>query len=173
MAEVQKCVKEDIGPNVIRSMMNHRLCAIEGIVKNEFLHTQSGKPAEDLAVRATSIVPDSVTVRSRKLVNFVSPANGRTMQMLMVTLKNSGSTPIRVVDADITWRDASGTIIGTRNYTIFAESDSSPGISPGNSWTTRKGDGFLLLNPVGLDGTTAKAKSVKVEITKVLERSGM
>jgi len=154
-------------------IMEGKHAGMTGIIANEFLHSQSGTPAEDLAARSTSIDPDSVTVRSRKLVDFVSPANGKTMQMLMVTLKNSGSTSIRVVDADITWRDASGTIIGTRNYTIFAESDSSPGISPGNSWTTRKGDGFLLLNPVGLDGTTAKAKSVKVEITKVLERSGM
>lgn len=107
------------------------------------------------------------TVQNAKLVDFVSPANGRTMQMVIVTLKNTGSTPIRVVDAEITSRDSSGKVVETHNYTIFAKSDSSPGIAPGSTWTTRKGEGFILPG-----NGVEKSKSVKVKITTVMEHSG-
>lgn len=151
-----------------------------GIVPNEFLHNltdasesapeRSAKsehetnPAAEVTARSTL----RATVRSSKLVDFVSPGSGQKMQMMIVTLKNTGSTPIRAVDADITWRDSSGNVLGTHNYTIFAESNSAPGIVPGSTWTTRKGEGFTI--PYGA-GIGEKAKSVKVEITKVLEFS--
>lgn len=115
-----------------------------------------------------SIGNSKVAVISSKLVNFVSPANGKKMQMVIVTLKNTDSSPIRVVDADITSYDSSGAIVGTNNYTIFAESDSSPGIAPGETWTTRKGEGFILPG----FGVGTKSKTVKVEITDVQENSG-
>lgn len=108
-----------------------------------------------------------VTVISSKLVDFVSPSNGEKMQMVIVTLKNTDSSPIRVVDAEITSYDSSGAIVGTNNYTIFAESDSSPGIAPGRTWTTRKGEGFIL------PGVGRRSKTVKVNITDVQENSGI
>lgn len=105
-----------------------------------------------------------VQVVSNKLVDFVSPTNGQKLQMLMVTLKNTGSTPIRVVDADITARDSSGKIVCTTNYTIFAEFDSSSGLAPGRTWTTRKGEGFILQ-------WGAKATKADVRITNVREHA--
>ena len=90
--------------------------------------------------------------------------------MLIVTLKNNGTTPVRVVDADITWSDSAGNVIDTRNYTICAEFDSQSGIAPGGTWTTRKGEGFIIAYGPGIG---EKAKTVKVKITKVREHSEM
>ncbi len=146
-----------------------------GIVPNEFLHAELPAPANPEA-RPGDVPKDksnsgnSLTVRSSKLVDFVSPATGQKMLMMMVTLKNNGSTPVRVVEADITWSDAAGNVIEMRNYTIYAEFDSAPGIVPGGTWKTQKGEGFII--PYG-PGIGEKAKSVKVEITKVLERSDL
>jgi len=109
------------------------------------------------------------TVLSSKLVDFVSPANGKKMQMVIVSLKNTGSTPIRTVVADITPRDSSGKVMNTTTYTVFAEFDSSPGIAPGRTWTTPKGEGFILPGY----GIGTRAKSVEVRITEVLEHAEM
>jgi hypothetical protein len=109
------------------------------------------------------------TVRSSKLVDFVSPTSGQKMQMVIVTLKNTGSRPIRAVDADITSRDSSGKIVTTTNYCIFAKSDSSPGIAPGSTWTTPKGEGYILQD----FGRGPRSMTVEVRITEVLEHSGI
>ncbi len=162
-------------------IMEGKHSGLTGIVPNEFLHQQSHRSEAAPKRSAKSDHETNTTagetarttkaiVGSSKLVDFVSPANGKKMLMMIVTLKNTGSTPIRVVDADITWRDSSGNVLGTHNYTIFAEFDSAPGIAPGSSWTTRKGEGFTI--PYG-PGIGEKAKSVKVQITKVLEHSGL
>lgn len=108
-------------------------------------------------------------VLSSKLVDFVSPTNGRKMQMVIVTLKNTGSTPVRGVQATIISRDASGKIVTRENFSIFAEFDSSPGIAPGQTWTTPKGEGYILPNY----GVGTRAKKAEVRITEVLEHAGM
>ncbi len=107
-------------------------------------------------------------VVSSRLGYFLSPEYGRNVQIVIVTLKNTGSRPIRVVDADLIYRDASGES-RTHNYTIFAASDSEPGIAPGRTWTTPKGEGVIPL----AHGFGEKLKSVKVQITQVLEDSGI
>lgn len=151
-------------------IMEGKHSGLTGIIPNEFLHNSAEQEAP-LPANAAARPAITAIIRSSKLVDFVSPTNGQKFQMLMVTLKNTGSTHVRVVDADITWRDSSGNVLGSHNYTIFAEFDSSPGIAPGGTWTTRKGEGFLI--PGYGVGDGARAKSVKVEITKVLEHSGI
>lgn len=154
----------------------------KGVVPNEFLHaeppgvpgknarTSDGGKKKSPASKDRAPSANTVTVRSSKLVDFVSPATGQKMLMLIVTLKNNGTTPVRVVDADITWSDSAGNVIDTRNYTICAEFDSQPGIAPGGTWTTRKGEGFIIAYGPGIG---EKAKTVKVKITKVREHSEM
>jgi len=161
-------------------IMEGKHSGMTGIVPNEFIHakthgsdTISGTASQTneetrLGTGGADLQTMTATVRGSRLVDFVSPTNANKMQMLKVTLKNTGSTAIRVVDADITWRDESGNILGTHNYTIFAVSDSAPGIQPGKTWTNPKGEGFLL--PIFTDdGAATKAKSVDVKITKLLE----
>lgn len=144
-----------------------------GIVPNEFLHAElpgtsnpEARPGDARQNKSNS--GSSLTVRSSKLVDFVSPATGQKMLLMIVTLKNNGSTPVRVVDADITWSDAAGNVIGMHNYTIYAASDSAPGIIPGGTWTTRKGEGFIIAYGPGIG---EKATTVKVKITKASEHS--
>ncbi len=116
------------------------------------------------------------TTRARVLssepVSFISPGNGKRMQQVHVTWENTGTTPIRVVDADIISRDSVGNILERHNYTIYAEFDHSPGVRPGEIYTTPAGEGFILSGYRGLPGYT-EAQTVDVRITNVLEKSGM
>ena len=114
----------------------------------------------------------TATVQNSRLTSFVSPANGKKMQMVMVTWKNTGSTPIRVVDAEIVHRDSSNAVLGTHNYTIFSASDTSPGVAPGETYSTPAGEGFLLPGFRGLPNYK-ESKTVRVRITAVLEHSGI
>lgn len=116
--------------------------------------------------RAVDSIP-RVVVDKARLTTFVSPANGLKMQMLIVTLRNIGAIPIRVVDADIVALDATGNVISETNYTIYAKFDVEPGLTPGRSFTTRQGEGFIIPT----FGVGPWAKSVKVRITEVLEQS--
>ena len=156
-------------------IMDGKHAGATGIVPNEFLQAEPANASKTATQsmedrKSSPIAADTVIVRSSSLVDFVSPATGKKMLMMIVMLKNNGSTPVRVVDADITWSDAAGNVIRMQNYTIYAEFDSAPGIVPGGTWKTRKGEGFII--PYG-PGIGEKAKSVKVEITKVLERSDL
>lgn len=115
----------------------------------------------------------SAAVRNSELQWFRNQGNGKEMQMLIVILENTGSTPVRVVDADITARDSAGRILGQWNYTLYAAFDMQPGIPPGSTNTTPAGEGFFL--PIGYPGLPGyvEAKTVDVRITSVLEHSGM
>jgi hypothetical protein len=85
--------------------------------------------------------------------------------MVLVDWRNTGTTTIRAVDADITSYDARGNKLdsGARDYAIYAVSDSSRGIAPGKRYTEPDGKGFILAPGVG------KAARVDVKITEVVE----
>jgi hypothetical protein len=138
-----------------------------GVIPNEFLHVHVDlpKPIPETEPQESP----SVSVRSSRLVDFVNPNIDKKMRMLIVTLKNTGNVPVRVVDADITWLDASGNVLGSINYTIYIEFDSAPGIEPGKTWTTKKDEGFIL--PLSQGGD--RAKKVEVRVTKVLQQCEM
>ncbi len=120
-------------------------------------------------VEAEARKPQAIVVRNQ-LVGFISPENGQRMQMLSVTLKNTGLTPIRSVDARITYFDFSDKIIGTHKYSVYAKFDNEPGILPGHFWTTPKGEGII---PQAFVGFEKRLKSARVNITEVSEKSGM
>ena len=93
------------------------------------------------------------------------------MQKVLVSWKNIGSTEIRVVDASITHSDSFDNLLGTHDYTIFARSDSMPGVAPGETYTTPESDGFVLPGFRGLPGYE-ESKNVDVSITEVRKHSG-
>ena len=68
--------------------------------------------------------------------------------MVLVDWKNTGSTPIRVVKADIVAYDASGAELasGTKDYTIYAASNSQSGIVAGETYAEPSGEGFVLVS---------------------------
>ncbi len=112
--------------------------------------------------------PAAKIVRVR-LVPYTTPDEFRT-QMLLVDWRNTGTTTIRAVDADITAYDATGNKLRlwngnyTINYTVYAVGDSSPGIAPGRVYTEPLGEGFAL--PLIDSPEAAKAE---VKITEVVE----
>jgi hypothetical protein len=121
----------------------------------------SGVEARQPGADNGSAIP-SATILSSALVDFVDDKGNKT-QKVVVRWKNSGMTPIRAIDAEITHWDASGELLGKYNYTIFATFDDEPGVAPGEINTTR---GFILPG-------FKVSKSVEVSVTKVLEHSGM
>jgi len=107
--------------------------------------------------------PSAKVVRAR-VVPFITPDGSRT-QMVLVDWRNTGTTTVRAVDADIVPYDASGNRLGSgaNDYAIYAESDSSPGIAPGKRYTEPKDKGFIL------SPGFAEAARVEVHITEVVE----
>jgi len=107
--------------------------------------------------------PAAVVVRAR-LVPF-SRAQSVGTQMVLVDWRNTGTTTIRAVDADIITFDARGRRLesGAKNKPIYAVSDSSPGIAPGETYTEPNGEGFILAPDF------TRAARVRVKITEVVE----
>ncbi len=91
--------------------------------------------------------------------------DGEVFREVVVAWKNTGTTTIRAVDAKIVCFDR-GLAIEKNSYTIYACFDSDPGIRPGETKVTKAGEGFRLR-------AYSPADSVDVQITKVLEKSGM
>jgi carboxymethylenebutenolidase len=106
----------------------------------------------------------SAEVIRARVVPF-SRANSVGTQMVLVDWRNTGTTTIRAVDADIIPFDARGRRLesGAMNKPIYAVSDSSPGIAPGETYVEPNGDGFILAPGF------PKAARVKVTITEVVE----
>ena len=111
-------------------------------------------------------------VLTAELAPFQNPTNGKVFQEVIVTWINTGEEPIRVVDAHITALSNSGSRILDITYTIYAESDSKPGVMPGEAYTDKKGEGFKLPGFAGLPGYEP-ASSVSVEIVSTATQSGM
>jgi predicted RNA-binding Zn-ribbon protein involved in translation (DUF1610 family) len=93
-------------------------------------------------------------------------AQGRQAQAVYVDWKNSGNRPVRVVDVQIDVFDEEGFRIehACGNNCIYAEFGSSPGVQPGETWTTPRDRGRIL--PTVLGPTAAR---VMVTITRVKE----
>jgi hypothetical protein len=98
-------------------------------------------------------------------VSIVTERNpiGRDVRFIKVRWKNTGTRPIRVIDGNIMINDNTGALPPKFEYTIFAVSESEPGIMPGETYIHTEG-GFAL--PMG-----CTAKEARVEFTKVLEDS--
>jgi hypothetical protein len=109
---------------------------------------------------------------SAKLAPFKNAANGKMGQEVIATWRNVGDAPVRAVDANIKLRDPNGNIIDSFTYTIYAEFDDAPGVLPGETYTTKAGNGFKPPGFQGLPGYTP-ADSVEVTITKSSKTSGM
>ena len=109
--------------------------------------------------------PAAKVVRVR-LVPYTTPDGHRT-QMLLVDWRNTGTTTIRAVDADITPYDANGNVLEFSARTdkpIYAVSDSDPGIAPGRLYVEPVGRGYIV-------GSAYEPEAVRVEvkITEVVE----
>jgi hypothetical protein len=106
----------------------------------------------------------SVKVVKARVVPYLAP-DGRRTQMVLVDWRNTGTTTVRAVDADIIPYDANGNRLGSgaTDYAIYAESDSSPGIAPGKRYTEPMGKGFILAPGF------AEASRVEINITEVVE----
>jgi len=126
----------------------------------------------------------SVTIVSVRLVPFIIPQGAlpaRRTQMVLVDWTNTGNTPVRAVEADITLRGASGNALRdpfrgntTTNMCIYAIGDDNPGVSPGTTYQEPEGEGFVIIPGLpGMQDDTLRATSATVTITKVSEKSGM
>lgn len=107
--------------------------------------------------------PSAKVVRAR-VIPYITP-NGTRTQMVLVDWRNTGTTTVRAIDADIVPYDASGNRLGSgaSDYAIYAESDSSPGIVPGKKYTEPMGNGFILAPGF------AEAVRVEINIPEVVE----
>jgi hypothetical protein len=85
--------------------------------------------------------------------------------MVMVDWRNTGTTRIRAVDANIFAYAADGTISEWSRYDhpIYAVSDTEPGIGPGKTYKEPTGRGYILAP--GFDA----AARVEVTIMEVVE----
>ena len=109
----------------------------------------------------------SAEVLRSRLVPFDSPNSKWPMQMVITTWRNTGHGPIRDVEARFKFRDRNKQILAIRDYTLYAAYDDEPGIQPGKSYTTPKGEGYIFFDPL------EKPHSVDVEILSVSEHSGL
>lgn len=92
-------------------------------------------------------------------------ANGFDTVMIYVDWKNTGSRPVRVVDAKINAFDAAGNaveVMPVRDYTIYAVFNDRPGITPGETYIEPQGEGFVAPKPTGGMPTRATARITKV-----------
>jgi hypothetical protein len=107
--------------------------------------------------------PSAKVIRAR-LVPFINP-DGERYTMVMVDWRNTGTTRIRAVDANIFAYAADGTISEWSRYDhpIYAVSDTEPGIGPGKTYKEPTGRGYILAP--GFDA----AARVEVTITEVVE----
>jgi len=111
----------------------------------------------------------SAVVLEARVVPFQSPTpNVGRIQEVITTWKNTGTTPIRAIEAKFTFRNAAQQIIGTNDYTLYAEFDSAPGVLPGATYTTPAGQGFKFSPKL-----RGEAASVDVTIKSVKEHSGI
>jgi hypothetical protein len=107
--------------------------------------------------------PSAKVIKAR-LVPFINP-DGERYTMVMVDWKNTGTTRIRAVDANIFAYAADGTISEWSRYDhpIYAVSDTDPGIAPGKTYKEPTGRGYILAPGFGA------AARVEATITEVVE----
>lgn len=102
----------------------------------------------------------SAKIINARLVPPRSPATGRLMQRVVTTWKNTGTTPVRVIEARFIFRDAAGRVLDTHDYTLYASFGDS--VPPGATYTTPAGDGFLYPGLKRAAGVEITIRSVKL-----------
>jgi len=123
--------------------------------------------SETESIPTSPQIQESAEIVRGRLEPFVT-AQGESAQIVMVDWQNTGSTTIRAVFADINAYDAEGNKLDSSapDYCIYACADSSPGISPGETYTIPDGQGFVLANSPEIPGFS-QASRVEVTITRV------
>lgn len=106
----------------------------------------------------------SAEIVSSRLVSFKSNATKLPLQRVKTTWKNTGTLPIRVIEARFTFRDERKQVINTTDYTLYAASSSDAGVPPGRTYSTPKDEGFVFINP------TVRADSVEVTILSASDK---
>lgn len=83
--------------------------------------------------------------------------------MAMVTWKNTGTTPIRWVRVHIGLINSKGELLELlKDVPIYADSNSSPGVAPGQIYVNPKGEGWIL--PRYPNETVAKIEAQVSEV---------
>jgi hypothetical protein len=97
-----------------------------------------------------------------RLVPYTNP-QGRILQMLLIDWKNTGTLPIGLVNATVTFFDADGQQLDEiRNWSVYATHDQKKAIKPGQAYEALPGDGFVFMTPDGAKAATANAVLTKV-----------
>jgi hypothetical protein len=111
------------------------------------------RPVEQASIQ---FISSEVSLVPKSAINPEIVAEGREMAELRITWKNTGSTNIHGVKADIELLDNQGQVIEKMKYWVFAtsgwglsgetpEPNAGPGIAPGVTYTDPPGEGFRLL----------------------------
>jgi len=119
------------------------------------------------------------TITSVRLVPFTT-SNGPRTQMVLVDWTNTGNTPIRAIDVDMTLRDAQGNALRDPysgatviRDCIYATGDDQPGVPPGTTYRPPDDGWVIIPGPPGMQDDTLRATSATVTIVKVSEKSGL
>jgi tetratricopeptide (TPR) repeat protein len=93
-------------------------------------------------------------------------ATGSDTKMVYVDWKNTGNRPVRAVSAKLkVYDDAGNEIASYPSYPVYASSNDSSGVAPGESYVKPKGEGFALGKIPGKTPTRVTAEITKVEET--------
>lgn len=96
-----------------------------------------------------------------RLAPFVSP-QGKTLQIVLIDWKNTGTLPIGQVSATVTFFDADGQQLDEiKNWSVFTTYDRKKMIQPGQTVQGSNNDGFVFLTPDGTKAATATAVLTK------------
>jgi hypothetical protein len=102
-----------------------------------------------------------------KLLPIVNAANGKNAQQIVVTWKNTGSVPIRIVKANMAaCGKGNALLFEVKDYTVFATFQDRPGIAPGEVCSVEPG--FILPGYEGMPGYEP-AEFATAELTYVSE----
>jgi predicted nucleic acid-binding Zn ribbon protein len=110
------------------------------------------RPVEQASIQ---FISSEVSLVPKSAINPEIVAEGREMAELRITWKNTGSTNIHGVKADIELLDNQGQVIEKMKYWVYVADgwtipgekpspNASPGIASGDTYTDPPGEGFLL-----------------------------
>lgn len=158
---------------------NFQPCGIDALVAAAVLalsgcgeaNTTPSTVAESNETGSMSLAPESkqIPVAAVEVIRVrVSPfesAAGLQLKVVLVDWKNVGEVPIRAVDANIILFDERSRLDGgAKDYAIYAVSDDSPGVVPGEVYREPLDRGHILDRELA-----TRAIRARVEITEVLE----
>ena len=156
------------GPNFIITMF-----ITAGILIGFWLFS-SGRFNRSVGQSSIQFVSSEVSLVPKSAINPAIVAEGREMAELRITWKNTGSTNIHGVKADIELLDNQGQVIEKMKYWVYVADgwtipgekpspNASPGIAPGETYTDPPGQGFLLTTTgLAIVPTNARVTSLYV-----------